>query len=255
MNNKAKEFNANRKIWNENWKEIADYSTNSAGNLWAFYLIRKVLRGITISNDGCIIDVGCGMGNKSAVLAKEYPNNKVYGIDFAKEGINFAKSYYGKISNVEFHCGDARELDLNENIELITAFELIEHIEDWKRLLADFCRLTNKYILISTPTGRMRAYEKDIGHYRNFKKGEIEMFMEEQGFQIVKTLYAGFPFWSPITRDITNIRSRWMSPDDSLSKEIVVTYNPIIHKITYFLYKYMSFDSIGDQFMGLFKKN
>lgn len=246
----------NKNIWNENWKEIADYSINSAGNLWAFYLIRKVLNGITIDHSASIIDVGCGMGNKSAELAKLFPQCKVYGVDFAAEGIEFAKEYYSNISNLFFKCGDAREIKtyMRGKIDLVTAFELIEHIEDWKKLLKDFCDLTHKYILISTPTGRMRDYEKNIGHYRNFKKFEIENYVFDLGFKKVDVLYAGFPFWSPITRDITNIKYFLKSSNDLKSNELVLTYNPIIHKLTYFLYRYMTFDRFGDQFVGLFER-
>ena len=65
--------------------------------------------------------------------------------------------------------------------------------------------VSNRYIMVSVPIGRMREYEKEHGHFRNYQKGELESFFEENGFKTLKTYYAGFPFWSPITRDLLNL--------------------------------------------------
>ena len=247
----------NNKIWNDNWKEIAEYGTKSAGNRWAFYLIRKILKNIVLDADSVIMDVGCGMGNKSAELAKLFPDNVVYGIDFSTEGIKFASEYYASMHNLRFVCDDARNVSERncEKVGLLSSFELLEHIEDWENLLHDFCTISSRYILISTPTGRMREYEIDLGHYRNFKKGELESFMYSHGFRKVDVMYAGFPFWSPITRDLTNRRNlKCKDMGKDIKNELVITTNPIVHNITYFLYRNLSFDRIGDQFMGLFEK-
>ena len=240
----------NKKIWDANWKKLADYSTNSAGNRWAFYLIRSLCKKISI-DDGIIIDVGCGIGNKTALLAELFNHCSTIGTDFSEEAISFAKKYYNSIDNLDFYCMDATEFKDNteKEIVMVSAFELLEHIEDWKKLLSDMCRMSKKYVILSTPTGRMREYEKAIGHYRNFKKGEIEEFMNNNGYRTIDVLYAGFPFWSPITRDAYNFANK-----NSKSETMEVTYNPIVHKITYFVYRYLTFNRIGDQFVGLFEK-
>jgi hypothetical protein len=187
------------------------------------------------------------MGNKTAVLAEYFPNNKVYGIDFSEEGISNARKFY-KMHNLSFLCGDATLFEAPEKrIEMVTTFECLEHIEDWEVVLKALCNLTDNYIMISVPTGRMRAYEKYMGHFRNFKKGQLENFMEENGFEKVDVLYAGFPFFSPIGRDFLN--NMGQKGDD-----VIVTFKPAIHEIIYILYRFCSFKRIGDQFMGLFKK-
>ena len=66
---------------------------------------------------------------------------------------------------------------------------------------------SNATDVINTHFRWMREYEIDLGHYRNFKKGELESFMYSHGFRKVDVLYAGYPFWSPITRDLTNRRN------------------------------------------------
>ena len=247
----------NKKIWDENWAKIAAYSTNSAGNRWAFYLIKKILRDITIG-EGIIIDVGCGMGNKTAELAKRFPDNHVIGMDFSKEGLDFASNYYRSIKNLSFKYGDATQNEdkpNNNRIEMVSSFEVLEHIKNWKDFLYVLCKMSDQYVLLSTPTGKMRSYEKQIGHYRNFRKGEIEHFMKVHGYRRVKVLYAGFPFWSPLTRDFFDLHAKMMKiRKDSNKSELVATCNPFIHGLFYILYRYLSFDRKGDQFIGLFKK-
>ncbi len=40
------------------------------------------------------------------------------------------------------------------------------------------------FVLLSSPTGRMRSFEQgDVGHYRNFVKGEVETFVTNCGFE------------------------------------------------------------------------
>lgn len=95
----------------------------------------------------------------------------------------------------------------------------------------------------------MREYEKAIGHYRKLKKDELECYMERKGFKKVDVLYAGFPFWSPLTREAYNLVNK------NANKDVMeVTYNPIIHSITFFFYRFLSAKRIGDQFVGIFEK-
>ncbi len=245
----------NKQIWETNWQQLGRYSTNSAGSKWAFYLINTVLKRARLCKGSGIIYCGCGIGAKTALLADRFPDNPVYGIDFSQQGIENSNVYFGNRNNLKFLCMDVRDI-LNEipgRIEMISAFELLEHIDDWKAFLSYICDMSQKYVLLSTPTGRMREYEKQLGHYRNYKKGEIEGFMSMQGYQPISVLYAGFPFWSPITRDVYNIVNM-SKRDPKHDQEIKVSFNPILHGITYFVYRHLTSKRIGDQFVGLFEK-
>ena len=245
----------NKQIWETNWEQLGRYSIHSAGNRWAFYLIGLVLKNVQLRPGTKVIDCGCGIGAKTALLAERFPGNTVYGIDFSQQGIENSRMYFGDRDNLDFLCIDVHEIsnEVSGSIEMITAFELIEHIGDWKSFLGYICEISQKYIVISTPTGQMREYESQLGHYRNFRKGELEEFMKTQGYWPVSVLYAGFPFWSPITRDIYNIMNTSRKHQNS-DRGMEVSFNPILHGFTFFLYRYLSFRSIGDQFVGLFEK-
>lgn len=245
----------NKEIWDKNWKNLGNYALYSAGSRWAFYLIKKICKKADINPNALIIDCGCGVGAKTSLLAHIFPNNNIFGVDFSSQGIDFAKKFFTDISNLDFKCIDVHQLvnELHESVEMISAFELIEHIEDWETFLGDICRTSQKYVLLSTQAGRMREYEKQVGHYRNYSKGEIEKFMKKNGYDTVEVFYAGFPLWSPITRDILNYVNTTKKRDSSNS-ELQVSFNPLLHKIVYFMYRFFTFNKIGDQFVGLFIK-
>lgn len=246
----------NKKIWNNNWKKLSDYSKMSAGNRWAFYLIRQILKKAEIE-PGLILDIGCGVGTKSAVLAERYNNNQVIGIDFSEVGVENAQKMFSNIKNLSFLCMDANSLSKysEHNIRMVAAFSVLEHIEDWKPFLHNLCRLSQDYLLISAPTGRMRAYEKNVGHYRNFKRGQLEHFIVNEGYELIEVYYAGFPFWSPLSRnylDFINRRANGKVKEDDLS--MTVSYNRLFNSLAYFSYRYLSLKRIGDDFYGLFRK-
>jgi hypothetical protein len=112
----------------------------------------------------------------------------------------------------------------NRKYDMICSFDVLEHIDDWKELVLQFANSSTQYILLSVSTGRMRKHELKLGHVRNFKCGEIESFMEnETMFRPVKIYYAGFPFYSPIARDLTSLMNPFYETNLVRSKETILS--------------------------------
>ena len=241
----------NYKIYNERYKTHTDSYKYSAGIKWSFYLINKILKYIDKNKINHILDVGCGEGNKTFLLNQYFKNSKICGIDFSDEGIEVAKSLYSNVDRLYFKKDNVLNIVNNEEkYDLVTSFDVLEHVEDWKTLLQNMINVSKKYILVSVPTGKMRPHEIYVGHLRNFKKGEIEEFMNKNGLKIVKTYYAGFPFYSPLGRD-------WLDRNfNRYNKSITGTFTSkqkIFHMLLYILFRFFSLTSIGDAFYGLFE--
>lgn len=235
-------------FFNEN---TVDYLAKSAGSRWFKDLLLMLLEDVDPKNVKSVADVGCGIGHKTSTLKTYFQDADVSGFDFSEPAIKVAKKAYGP-GGVNYACEDITKADYKTRYDLVAAFDVLEHIDDWQTLVRNLIRVNNRYIVFSFPVGRMRPYEVNIGHFRNFKRGEMEKFMASEGYKTVKTFYAGFPFFSPITRDLTQLFFKNYS-ETSQSK--MSRLSQLIHDVWYILFRYFSFKQKGDVFIGLFEKN
>ncbi len=98
-----------------------------------------------------VLDAGCGSGYGSAELAKTAAG--VLGIDCSAEAIAFARAEY-PAPNLRFEQADCGALPVADgSIDLVTAFEVIEHLEDWRGLLLEARRALSAagQFIVSTP--------------------------------------------------------------------------------------------------------
>ncbi len=242
----------NELIYDDNWSDWHDMKVIGPASKWLRYLIFDIINNnIKKSEIKSVLDFGCGEGTTTFYLAQELIDSEILGADFSETGINNAKKNYN-LNNLKF-VHDANSSVINEKYDLITSFEVLEHIDDWKQTLKSLATSTNKYLLLSFPTGKMRPFEVNVGHYRNFKKGEIEDFLSEQGFKVVKTYYAGFPFYSPLYRDLCNLTN---AASNNFTTGKYSYKQKLISHFFYFLFRFCSTkNKLGDQFCGLFIKS
>jgi SAM-dependent methyltransferase len=98
-----------------------------------------------------VLDIACGHGYGSAELAQVAES--VVGVDVSEEAVEAAALAY-QAPNLRFQVGPAQSLPFEDGgFQLITAFEVIEHLEDWDRLLAEARRLLapGGQFIVSTP--------------------------------------------------------------------------------------------------------
>lgn len=98
-----------------------------------------------------VLEVGCGAGYGAEILS--WKAKKVYAIDNNKNAIRDCKKNYQQ-NNLVFKLGDMIKLDFPSNhFDLITAFEVLEHIEDYQKAISEFLRVLKPggIIILSTP--------------------------------------------------------------------------------------------------------
>ena|SRR3990167_5123725 len=73
------------------------------------------------------LDICCGQGYGTALLKKANPKSDVCGLD-----IDFESIYKAKINNIDcsYQVADITKAFTNEQFDVITFFEAIEHLED-----------------------------------------------------------------------------------------------------------------------------
>jgi len=99
-----------------------------------------------------VLDAGCGAGYGSAELARSAAG--VLGIDSSAEAIAHARAEYAA-PNLRFEEGDCTRLSAvaDGSIDLVVAFEVIEHLENWRGFLVEARRVLapSGQFIVSTP--------------------------------------------------------------------------------------------------------
>lgn len=88
---------------------------------------------VPLSAPNNVLDVGCGPGNSTAVLANRFPNAFITGIDNSPNMIEAAKKAY---SNLNFVLADANaDFSVSEKYDLVFSNACIQWIPDHKTLI------------------------------------------------------------------------------------------------------------------------
>ena len=98
-----------------------------------------------------ILDVGCGGGIICEPLARL--GAKVTGIDFAPNNIIAAKIHSKKNKlKINYINKDIEKSNLDEKFDIILMFEVLEHLDNWKKTIKNIKKNLNKngLIIIST---------------------------------------------------------------------------------------------------------
>lgn len=92
-----------------------------------------------------MLDVGCGAGNFTNVLAQRFPNSTFIGLDCAKEGIakaNKMKAVKG-LTNITFTLGDANNLpdEWTESYDLVFVYDVLHDLPNPFKALEQIYRV------------------------------------------------------------------------------------------------------------------
>lgn len=117
-------------------------------NLWAEHIARYAL-ACRYASGARVLDIGCGSGYGTAELAK--PAAFAAGVDLSYDAVAYAREHYPQSY---FLQASAQALPFaDRSFDVLTAFEVIEHLSDWEILLTESRRILRPdgLFLVSTP--------------------------------------------------------------------------------------------------------
>jgi SAM-dependent methyltransferase len=84
-----------------------------------------------------VLDVGCGAGHVVNLIGRAFPNSRITGYDFSREGVTLAQAEAAAwgLTNVRFVVRDVAEIDETAKYDLITAFDAIHDQKSPGRVL------------------------------------------------------------------------------------------------------------------------
>ena len=110
------------------------------------YYHENIIECITCANlDGRILDVGCGPGTTTQVLAESIPTGCITGLDIDKRFINYAENEARKynLKNVQYVTGDCYDMNFEDNIfDGCFALNLLEFLKKPVDALIEIKRVT-----------------------------------------------------------------------------------------------------------------
>ncbi len=182
-------------IWSGGWDDMRRYGPMARHSR---RLMREMTGGL---NPRSILDVGCGEGSLLAALAAAHPGAALAGVEISENAVALAKR---GLPGADVSALDVSTARLNKAFDLVVCADVVEHIADDQAALNNMAAMTASggAVVVATLQGRMRRFEADIGHMRNYAKGELAAKMTAAGLTVDKTIAWGFPFYSPLYRDL-----------------------------------------------------
>jgi trans-aconitate methyltransferase len=92
----------------------------------------QVLPLLALHGDERVLDVGCGEGKITALIAARVPRGEVLGVDPSRDMIAFASSHFGPATqpNLRFEVADARALAFIDTFDLVVSFNALHWVPD-----------------------------------------------------------------------------------------------------------------------------
>jgi len=129
-----------------------------------------------------VLDVACGSGYGSAML-KEAGASTVVGIDVSPEVIEYARAHFNG-TGAEFAVGDAEDLSLYRDFDVVVSFETIEHLRHPETFLAEITRSLSSQgtLIVSTPQrekGTLHDKPQNLFHLREWTLEEFQQLLSK----------------------------------------------------------------------------
>lgn len=123
-----------------------------------------------------VLDVATGVGYGADMIAESA--RRVYAVDYDAPSVRYAGRRYG-LDRVAFLVGDVLALPLRAgDVQVVTAFEIIEHVSDHHQLLSEICRVLTPdgCLIISTPNTRTASlFRRKAGFTYDAHVSEVDL--------------------------------------------------------------------------------
>lgn len=154
----------------------------------ADHLGRYRFAATRISSGERVLDMACGIGYGSYLLARESAADRIVAVDIEAKAIDYGRRNYHD-DRIDFVCGDALEVELPAGpYDTGISFETIEHIPQPERLLQRFGKLLRPggRFICSTPNQAVMPFDKTIFpyHLQHFTETQMRGMLDSAGFQV-----------------------------------------------------------------------
>jgi ubiquinone/menaquinone biosynthesis C-methylase UbiE len=134
------------------------------------------------------IEIGCGTGFVLSGIASIFQSAKLFGSEIFSNGLEFAAR---RVQKVQFMQMDARSIPYENEFDAIGAFDVLEHISEDERVLAETYRALKSggILLLTVPQHRWlwSATDDYACHVRRYTAVELHSKLKQAGFTLLRS--------------------------------------------------------------------
>jgi SAM-dependent methyltransferase len=158
--------------------------------------VEKAIARTRVSFTSCV-DVGCGAGQVTQILARRFPESRFVGCDLAEDAASLWPP--APPPNLTFVRGDP--LGLRDTFDVALCLDVFEHVDDYVGFLRALRPLATRHVfhvpldlsLAKLATGGLRRARERVGHLHYFSRYTALATLEHCGYRLVDSfLSPGF---------------------------------------------------------------
>ncbi len=156
-------------------------------NDWLFSLISDEI-------SGDILEIGAGIGSFSEKLSKK---GSLTVTDINRRYLYNIKEKYGSKIRIGYGDIEKNEYDFNnKKFDTIVCLNVMEHIKNDSKAVINMYYLLKKggklILLVPAHMCLFSNFDKKLGHFRRYKKGNVYRLLRDSGFTDIKTRYVNW---------------------------------------------------------------
>lgn len=189
MEPKTNDFSQND--YENKWSLWDDMRTYGAASRHVRRLIFNLIRGIKFTS---VLDVSCGVGTLLIEIREKFGSVQLAGTEYADSGLDVTRQ---RLPEASLHTLDLSQQHLPKQFDLVICADVLEHIPDDLAAMQHLHAMTGNFLLIVVPLGPLFEAERvRVGHVHGYSRKEFDAKLRKSGFDIVKAIQWGFPFYN-----------------------------------------------------------
>ena len=158
-----------------------------AGNFWFRARNQLILHALRTFAPGMrnFLEIGCGTGFVLHGVRASFPDVDAVGSELFVEALGYASK---RLPGVVFMQMDARHIPFRQSLDVVGAFDVIEHIEDDEAVLREIHQALRPggTLFVTVPQHRWLWSEQDdyAHHVRRYTRHELQQKLSAAGFRV-----------------------------------------------------------------------
>jgi 2-polyprenyl-3-methyl-5-hydroxy-6-metoxy-1,4-benzoquinol methylase len=205
--------------------------------LRSWYVRRSLRRLLATRPEARVLDAGTGFGQYTDWILRHFPGVRIVAVDVKAGYLERLKNYLeeaGLDHRAEVRYGDLTDLKESGPFDLILSVDVMEHIEEDRRVFEHFRRVLapGGALIINTPSDQGGSDVRDSGessfigeHVRDgYGVEEITEKLAGAGFRTVAIEFGYGPWGSRAWRLLIQTPMRWLSASSWMIPAVALYY-------------------------------